>query len=230
MAERVPGYWLSLKGRTLQTAEHGSTVMEKPHLFGLTKADIEKILGGEPYLFSDTSKDSGRGRLLIAAMKNGWVRIRGGGLNISVQYWGNGTKAMKRAYRYLEEEAGPFSNISISDLASGFSTSMPFKYLQDAIQDGMFDISATKDEEAAAADDQTQRDEGGITVPRDATRDSSVRAGIRQRLERSIGPSAVQEALLDRWIPWKGGLLVEGMLTYQNLVVTDPIISRDIRG
>lgn len=228
MAERVPGYWLSLKGRTIPTAEHGSTVMEKPQLFGLNKGQVDKILGGEPYRFSDTGKDSGRGRLLIAAMKNGWVRIRGGGLNISVQYWGNGTKAMKRAYRYLEEEAGPYSNISISDLASGFSTSVPFKDLEDAIQDGMFDVGETETEETAAVDDQTQKD--GIQVPRDATRDTSVRAGIRQRLERSIGPSAVQEALLDKWCGWKGGLLVEGMITYQGLAVTDPIISRDIRG
>lgn len=235
MAVRIPGYWLPVKGRAIYTEEHGSTVMEKPQLFGLTKESIVKILGGKAYSFNDTDMDSGRGRLLIAAMKNGWVRIRGGGANISVQYFGNGQQAMKRAYKHLEKDAGPFTNISISDLSNGFSATLPFKDLDEAIDDGMFDTATTYNDEEASA--EAPVDDNQIRVPNTANRDQSVRNALRTRLERRIGQTIMQEKvhatalpLMERWLSWKGGLLVEGMAIYQNLQAVDPVIRTNIRG
>lgn len=219
------GYWLPLSGKAIKTNEHGSSVIEKPERFGLTRKDIDKLLAGTHYGTQDTSKESGRAKVLIAAMKNGWIRIRGSGPQWSVQFYGNPAKAVKKAAKFLENEAGMFSNISVSDLGSGVSTSMSLKDLEQAVADGQFDVATTQDEEAAASGDETAKDK--IRVPNTANRDQSVRSALRSRLERRLGPNAF---VPEGWEEYRGGLLLEGMAKYQELLVTDQVIGLDIRG
>ena len=241
MSYSSPGFWVPLKGRAVPTREHGMSIIEKPKRFGFTEDEVNKILGGKAYNPQDTDKDSGRGRLLVEAMRRGWIRIRsGGGANISVQFYGNPQRAIKKAHRYLEEEAGPFSNITISDLGSGFNTTILFKDLEDAIRDGMFDVAETETAEVAAKDDQTPKET--IKVPEgDARRDVHARKAMRDRLERFLPPTVAEHVLstglvtetaqdvVSRWSEWQGGKLIKGIGQYQNLIVSDPNVARDIR-
>lgn len=131
------GWWVDGKnGKGFHVAEHWMEVRQNPEKFGLTPGAVEAILKSAKGKFSmgDTSEEGQRGKLLIAAMKNGgWVRVRGHQGRYSIQLVGEAASKLRKVLPFLKKAGvGPYSQIFVSDLGSGF---------EQVYKEGMADIA-----------------------------------------------------------------------------------------
>lgn len=183
------GWWFNPKtGEGKHVSEHWTEVNYNPEAFGLTPGEVEKIVGGKKFNPGDTSMDSARGKLLIAAMKNDWVRIRGWKGQYSIQLFGNAASKLPRVMKFLKQAGvGPYTPILFSDLATGY---------QQTFAEGMDDIK--KALKAGSIPDASSKavvgtEAGAMTGQKAATgiphtlSDKQKRQIIRQRIGQRAG-------------------------------------------
>lgn len=117
------GWWFNSKtGQGKHVSEHWSEIKYHPEEFGLDDAQVDKITGGSKFNPGDTSMDGARGKLLIAAMKNGWVRIRGWRGQYNIQLFGNAASKLPKVMKFLKNAGvGPYTPILFSDLSSDYN-------------------------------------------------------------------------------------------------------------
>jgi hypothetical protein len=118
------GWWVnSITGKGHHVAEHWMEVKGDPERYGLTEPQVDNILqqAGGKFNPGDTSPDSARGLLLIAAMKHGWVRVRGYRGQYSIQVYGKLASRLPKVLKFLKQAGvGPYSTMVLSDLATDF--------------------------------------------------------------------------------------------------------------
>lgn len=129
------GWWVNGEtGKGRHVAEHWMEIRSNPESYGVSQEEMQKILkdAGGAFNPGDTSPDGARGMLLKAAMKNGWVRVRGYQGKYSIQTYGRLASRLPKVLKFLKG-AGvhPNSEIFISDLASDYNR----KFM-----DGMSDV------------------------------------------------------------------------------------------
>jgi hypothetical protein len=129
------GWWVNGEtGKGMHVAEHWMEVRSDPENFGLTSKQVENILSSSKGKFSmgDTDEDGQRVQLLTAAMKNGWVRVRGYRAKYSIEMFGHCASRLPKVLKFLKG-AGvhPNSEVLVNDLATKFSQ---------RFMDGMSDI------------------------------------------------------------------------------------------
>lgn len=119
------GWWVNgITGKGRHVAEHWMEVKSDPQAYGLTDEQVESILkeAGGKFMPGDTSPDGARGLLLKAAMKNGWVRVRGYQGKYSIQTYGHMASYLPKVFKFLKG-AGvhPNSEVFLSDLSSEYN-------------------------------------------------------------------------------------------------------------
>ena len=129
------GWWVNGEtGKGHHVAEHWMEVRSNPEHYGVSQETMQKILkdAGGQFSPGDTSPDGARGMLLKAAMKNGWVRVRGYQGKYSIQTYGHLASYLPKVMKFLKV-AGvhAYSEIFVSDLSSDYNR----KFM-----DGMSDI------------------------------------------------------------------------------------------
>lgn len=127
------GWWVNGRtGRGHHVSEHGMDLAAKPEQYGLTPEEVQKLTKAKGYNAGDTDPEGGRGLLLKAAMRHGWVRVRGYQGKYAIQTFGNLASLLPKTLTFLRK-AGVHMNseILLSDLSSGFSQ---------RFEDGMSDV------------------------------------------------------------------------------------------
>jgi hypothetical protein len=119
------GWWVNGEtGKGLHVAEHWMEVRSNPEHYGLTEDEVQAILKSAKGKFSmgDTDQDGQRVKLLTAAMRNGWVRVRGYKARYSIEMLGHAASYLPKVLTFLKR-AGvhPNSEILVHDLASKYS-------------------------------------------------------------------------------------------------------------
>ncbi len=119
------GWWVNGNtGKGYHVSEHWMEVKSDPAKFGLTDDQVEDILrqAGGKFMPGDTSPDGARGLLLKAAMKNGWVRVRGYRGKYAIQVYGHLASHLPKVMKFLKTAGvGPYSEILLSDLSSDYN-------------------------------------------------------------------------------------------------------------
>lgn len=117
------GWWV--KGsKGMHVAEHWMEVKSNPEQFGMTDAEVEDVLSSAKGKFSmgDTSPEGQRYKLLLAAMKHGWVRVRGYRGSYAIELFGKAASVLPGVMKFLKG-AGvhKYSEIRLHDLATGYN-------------------------------------------------------------------------------------------------------------
>ncbi len=125
------GWWVNGNtGKGYHVAEHGLDIQANPERYGFTEADVKKLTAN--YNPGDTDPEGARGKLLKAAMKKGWVRVRGYQGKYAIQTYGSTASYLKKVLPFLKKNGvGSHSEILVSDLSSGY---------QQRFLEGMSDI------------------------------------------------------------------------------------------
>ena len=194
------GYWMSRTGRYHRIQEHGRAIIAKPRRYGLDPEFVQNLVGPDGVQYNPQEGDVGsiRHDLYVAAMKNGWVRIRGGSGYWSVQFFGNAKRVVRNLLeKFLPEEAGYAGTVSVNDLSVNRSREMTFQELQEAYDNDEFTDtvgsgSQAKEKAHQRPSSAPSGDAEKITTSAqrdfvDAQGDQGVRDAIRKRLERRAG-------------------------------------------
>jgi len=117
------GWWVNGNtGKGHHVSEHGLDVQANPEQYGLKPDDVKALLKAKKFNAGDTDPEGGRGLLLKAAMRNGWVRVRGYQGKYAIQTYGNLASHLPKVLRFLKNAGvGPRSEIILTDLASRFT-------------------------------------------------------------------------------------------------------------
>jgi hypothetical protein len=147
------GYWMNSKsGKTIVTAEHGSTILAKPEIFGISKKDILSISKNRIYTPDGAGKNNSRPILLAKAFDNGWVRIRVANTSWTCEFSGNASSVVSKLIKKFGDDMGPFTRINLHDIRNKDNKSLTYTELVDAYNSGAFD-----DEQAIARDKMRQK-------------------------------------------------------------------------
>lgn len=175
------GWWVDGRtGKGYHVSEHWMEVKSDPERFGLTDDIVKKILKSAKGKFSmgDTSAEGQRGKLLIAAMKNGWVRVRGFRSKYSIQLTGNCASKLKKVLPFLHKAGvGPYSEVLVNDLATGYTQ---------RFEEGMGDVRhALRAGQIPDAGIDGEPDESPIKGITPFATDKQKRVIMRQRIGRT---------------------------------------------
>jgi hypothetical protein len=147
------GYWMNSKsGKTISTNEHGSTILAKPEIFGISKNDIAAITKKKVYNPGGDGKNNSRPALLKKAFDNGWVRIRIANSSWTCEFSGNMSSVVAKIIKKFGDDMGPFTRINLHDIHSKDNKSFTYTEMVDAYNSGAFD-----DEQANTRDKMRQR-------------------------------------------------------------------------
>jgi hypothetical protein len=184
-----PGYWLDSKtGKVVSVTEHGSKVMGDPKLFGMTPEDVDGIVGDGLYNPYDGGRASARGKLILAACRNGWVRVRSNGQDWSLQLHGKARSGVTKFLRKFGGDLGQYSNVQVSDFATGFQEVFTPDGLRQAIASGVLvdtgGAAVGKDAAAEVGDKaaKSKADAVPVNLP-----DEVQRATLRGRIGQQAG-------------------------------------------
>ncbi len=182
------GWWFDSKtGKGWQVHDHGLEVMYFPSKFGMTKDDLKAITGGGAYNPGDTAASSSRWKVIKAAFDKGFVRVRSMNGHYHIQLAGNAATKLKKVLPFLRKNGmGPYSEIGVTDLSTGFDQTYEegAADVARAIRDGDIPdsgVGKTIGVEAKAAGLDAK--EG---VPTNLN-DQQKRVILRQRISRSAG-------------------------------------------
>jgi hypothetical protein len=201
------GWWYNPKtNEGKHVAEHWTEVQYSPEVFGLTAGEVEKMIGGQKYNPGDTSQESVRGKLIIAAMKNGWVRVRGWKGQYHVQLFGNAASKLPKVMKFLKQAGvGPYTPILFSDLATGYQQNFAegMDDMKKAIKAGSIPDVSSKTEVGSEAGAMTG-DKKETGIPHTLS-DKQKRQIMRQRIGQKAGiqdPSPADNRLEERVNLW----------------------------
>jgi hypothetical protein len=85
------GWWISPEGKEYEIVEHFSFVKANPELFGLSEKQVKGWIHRKH-----------RGKALIHAMKQNWVRIRGRRNYTSIELWELNKVTIRSILRFLK--------------------------------------------------------------------------------------------------------------------------------
>jgi hypothetical protein len=116
------GWWI--KGsKGIHVAEHWMEIRNNPEQFGLTEEKVQEILASAKGKFSpgDTGLEGQRGKLLRAAMENGWIRVRGYRASYAIELSGRAASVLPNVLKFLTG-AGvhKYSMMRLHDFATGY--------------------------------------------------------------------------------------------------------------
>jgi len=134
------GYWLnSNSGKVIPTTEHGSTIIAKPEMFGISKKDMLSITSKKAYNPQSTKKTDSRVILLNKAFDNGWVRVRVVGPSWTFEFSGNMPNVISKLVKKFGDDMGPFTRINLHDIRFKDNMSLTYTELVDALNGAEFD-------------------------------------------------------------------------------------------
>jgi hypothetical protein len=116
------GFWIhGDTGRGHRITDHALEVIADPGRYGLAPAAIHAITGGHPINQFEESADSPRGRIILAAARIGWVRVRGHRGDYTVQLHGRAATRLPRVMRFLRRAGlGRYITLRVHDFATGW--------------------------------------------------------------------------------------------------------------
>jgi hypothetical protein len=184
-----PGYWLDSKtGRVISVTEHGSQVLGNPKLFGMRPEDVDAIVGDGLYNPYETGKASARGKLILAACRNGWVRVRSNGQEWSLQLSGKARSGVMKFLRKFAGDLGEYSPIQVSDFATGFQQVFTPDTLRAAVANGtLVDAGGQAVGRDAAAEVGDKAAKGRADAIPSHLPDETQRATLRARIGQAAG-------------------------------------------
>jgi hypothetical protein len=138
------GFWLHTRsGRWEPVFEHLDAILEDPKNYGLSDIQVA-VKRGE-------SAEDRRERVLIAAMKKGWIRVRSHRGYTVFEYWKLNRRVADAIFEFIVDVlgAGPAATYQMNELASGrgFTVNAADFYNQVEAQ-----IAGTGDEEDAGGE------------------------------------------------------------------------------
>jgi hypothetical protein len=191
--ESMQGWWMHPgKGVHHLVGDHANEVATSPEKYGVTKAEVEKITGGDPFNQYDPDFQNARGQLIHAATKNGWVRIRSHGNHGSIQLHGNAASKLRTIIPKLGSIHPnlPAVTLHVTDFSTGWGKTYPrAEEVEHDIRAGNVPDSAGKaavGQEAGAALGKNLAKHG---VPGDIP-EPQQRQILRQRLGQRAGVPA----------------------------------------
>ena len=196
------GWWVNGNtGKGFHVSEHWMEVRSNPERYGFTEDEINGILVSAKGSFSpgDTDPEGQRGKLIIATMKKGWVRVRGYRGKYSIQLAGEAASKLKKVLPFLKKAGvSMHSEVLINDLASGYRQSFI------GFSDGVKAIKTGSVPDSAAVKPISDRP-SAKGFPADST-DKQKRVMMRQRLgqathipDPSPGEDKIEERKVDLW-------------------------------
>lgn len=171
------GFWLNRNtGKTIQVREHGSAIIENPSKFGFSEKEVADILDNGAYNSQDVGKKDTRTLLLNAAFNRGWVRVRQVGSHWTFEFSGMVKTVVGKLIKKFGGEFGPFTQISLHDLASNQNWKVNYQDLVEMYKDNEFDDSI-------ASVQLLKPNEIPANILSTANRDKNVRNILRKSIE-----------------------------------------------
>lgn len=182
------GWWFDPKtGKGWLVHDHGLEVLYYPGRFGLTKDDIKAASGGKAYNPGDTGAASTRWKVIKAAFDKGFVRVRSMNGHYHIQLAGNAATKLKKVIPFMRKNGmGPYSEIGITDLSTGFDQTYEegAADVARAIRNG--EIPDSGEGKTIGVEAKAAGLDAKDGVPADLD-DQQKRTILRQRISRSAG-------------------------------------------